>query len=354
MFYKNRTIYFKLLSLAPNSSSDYPVEFMKPFAIQVAGESISGKLYCPFHVDLNPHTEVAQLHSVNWAINFGLMPESGRIKLNAAKFGHLAGYCYQKENQVQLELVSDILTWLFLHDDRVDHRKSELSKDPDQLKSFNDALMAIFNGKKLSKDQKQFKSDPLLQSLGNIKSRLYKLVPKSSYIHLRSTLERYFRSTIDMASRRKFGEKVSLVSYPQSRRYTSAVEFVLELGWALRKINISDSVRRDMDFIIMMENTNNHICFINDQLSLNKELELEDSMENIVKVIKQDQPLLPWQKVFDEAIELSNIELFNFQQKLEFRKSDNFHIWAQLEQDWMEGSRRWHFESGRYSVSEIY
>ncbi|ASZ09891.1 hypothetical protein KTO58_26475 [Chitinophaga pendula] len=103
--------------------------------------------YClefPAPSAISPYAEAAQEHTINWAIDFGLVPDPKHVNgLRKAKFGIYAAREFPGASCAEICLTADLITWLFFVDDRCDRASSDRAAAATvrvQLRDFLDIL----------------------------------------------------------------------------------------------------------------------------------------------------------------------------------------------------------------------
>ncbi|CAG8684336.1 21665_t:CDS:1, partial [Racocetra persica] len=148
----------------------------------------------------------------------------------------------------------------------------------------------------------------------------------------------------------------SVDDYVKLRRNTGAVQVTFNFIEIALNIELPDKVYNDPSFQCLMDNCNDHACFINDIYSLKKELLVGDT-DNLILVLKilSNYSL---QEAVNDAVKLANQRVIQIRENIsnlsdfgpEMNKIVNMYSEALI--DWLAGSFYWHQISGRYAVGD--
>src|SRR5262245_46509396 len=95
----------------------------RPALVEIApvAEDVGDPLYCPFLSKISPHAAEAQRQTTRWAESFGLARRTDRgSRVRLEKYTDLVGHMFPEGRREHFQVVSDLTSWLFLHDDACD------------------------------------------------------------------------------------------------------------------------------------------------------------------------------------------------------------------------------------------
>ncbi len=325
----------------------------------------NGTIYCEFSTRLNPFTDDIQIKIEHDFIDKGLiqfdqndtLQQSEFKKFSRSIFANLVGYTMPEDPKEIVAQVTAHVAWLFCLDNMVNAPNSQFREAPEVLVELNRHLIEVL---KFSAAQT---SDATLTTPINLTqySALIKmnacmgnsLRDKDSQYVINSQQE-YLNAVSAECLQRKENQWRTIEGYSELRKFTSAVNEVLEYIWALKKINLSESVRTSRHFIGVINAANAYVSYVNDVFSLDNEIK-EGTQENIVRVIAHSRKL-SLNNAIEQAVFMINDSLEDFKTcKSMFLKShqnpEDFQsaIGAiKYAENLMIGNLIWSRDTGRY------
>jgi|HigsolmetaAR201D_1030396.scaffolds.fasta_scaffold17322_2 hypothetical protein len=304
-------------------------------------------LYCPFPHTLNPHVEAAQQHVNEWVQQFHLLPsQAAYARFQAAKFAWLAARAYPTAEFNKLRIVTDWNVWLFIHDDQCD--ESGIGKRPTQLAQLYDQFRGILFGGTPSQND---------TSLTHALHELWQRICRHSNAEWRHrfliSVEDYFYACIWEAENRMSRRIPDIASYTQMRPFAGALNTDIELIELCEGVILPAAVYRHPIIKRLTLMCNNAVCWANDILSLQKELNNGD-MHNLVIVLQHEQQC-SWQEAVDRVADMHNNEVLAFEQLSKQLPSFSPEIDTQIARyidilrAWMRGNIDWALDTGRYA-----
>lgn len=306
--------------------------------------------YCPYQFKLNPFVEAAHLHTLQWAIDSGLVQPDDRRhqRLKKARFAWLTALTQPYSELEDLKLAADWHTWLFAHDDMVD--ATAVGRDPQQVETIHAGLIKILRG-----DAPTPTDEGLTQALADICQRVAQRTNPVWLERFRHSVEQYLQGNVWEASNRHENVTPDLTTYIKLRQYTGAVFTCFNLIYLTLDL---DPQARFLQHVYVQQlamMTNHHICWVNDIMGLQKEIR-ENNKSNLVLVLQQTYNLtLP--VAIDQAIASCDQEIKAFA-KLEARlptfaaeEQEQMRAYIQALHAWMGGHIQWYNETGRYAVA---
>ncbi|CAG8443568.1 14350_t:CDS:1 [Dentiscutata erythropus] len=288
-------------------------------------------------------------HCYEWAKKFELIKKKTTNKeFKGSKFGLLICYIFPTASFERRCLAIDFFNWLFFVDDLIDDNNKNLK--PEEIKTVLDKFKSILDDNL----QSEVLQSPLVIALWDVWARMKKITNEIWRMKFRNTILLYFDACY-LNAQNEFSNKFpnSVEEYIKIRRNSGAVMTSFNLIEPLLGIQISYD---NKELRNLMEYCNDHICFINDIYSLQKEL-LEGGVDNIIIVLCHlHQSSL--QEAVNYAVELINQRMTQIQEIankfMQFNLENNQDIskYVNALLDIVVGSFHWHKMSGRYSIKK--
>ncbi|MBW4555015.1 MAG: terpene synthase [Trichormus sp. ATA11-4-KO1] len=307
-------------------------------------------LYCPFPHQFNQYVDVLEENYLDWVIRFNLLAnESAYQRFSKAKFFLLIASCYPYCQLEELKIANDWLSWMMTWDDECDI--SDLSKEPELLKSFHKRFIEVLNGAELT-SQDTLRS----HALADLRRRMFQRNGAKSFHHFVHSVEDYLHGCVQEAINRLQENVPDINTYIHLRRSTGAMEPLFELIEFSNHLLIPVSLREHEILKSLKMMTNNIVCWCNDIFSAPKEMANGD-VHNLVLVLHYQQKLTLEKAIncaaqmHDEEIQaMINLEAstpsFGEQIDTELAKYvSGLHAW-------IGGHLNWYSLSGRYKTLE--
>jgi 5-epi-alpha-selinene synthase len=342
----------KVLSASPKLHAKIPhgLETAEKYRFnlgEIDGIEISGDLYCPIKPRSNPHYDSVKKEILDWAEQCGLFSkESDKVKFSKADFTLLGAWCYPDLDREGLLLSVKWLTFLFYHDDRFDNKQSKQGEDIEAMLKTNSDLLSILKGNDLSD---RMKTDPLAviakEIADEIKLRSYEAEFFIERVH------QYFDATVMEARLRLTKQKQTVEQFLPIRQYVGAVYTTFEMGLIAADIQLTKTVRGELQLIEIARHANNCVCEANDIFSLRKEM--EEGSTNLI-TIKHETDGLSWE---DSTLYVSNLHNCDVEKILEIKKGiidnlmriNNVKRYIEIMEYWVIGNIKWSQGTGRYN-----
>jgi 5-epi-alpha-selinene synthase len=267
------------------------------------------ELDCPFPPVINKHVDTVHEGSVDWVRRFGLLPNEQDLQLfDAIGIGRLAARTHPDSSSDELQLISDWHAWLFVLDDVRDD--SEVNIDPKRLSVMDNRFLDILEGK-IPYDR----DTPLVLALHNLRTRLCEYLEARglSDVWLRRfirTIKDSFEVSLWEAANRAKGITPGIGSYLRMRRVAGGLSIITELTDIIEGNHLPHEVREHPMVRRLTDASHNVVCWANDILSLDKELEYGE-VNNLVIVLR-DAESLTMQQAVDRAAEMYEAEVRTF------------------------------------------
>lgn len=314
-------------------------------------EVVTGSLYMPFSHDENPATAEVEAGSLTWLAEHGLLVRGSAAEstLRAGRYHELAGLVYRREDRDALQIISDYITVLFYFDDLVDTNQSRLSVDPALAERAAGLLGASMrSGEAPAPDEvagwpltagDRHKLLAIATALADLGRRLARRapVPLEPFFH---EFDVYLESMAREAAHRNGRAYMNLADYASVRTSYSAVYTCIEIGLALRGVDVSPEARRDVNFRRAMESANLSVAYINDLFSYKREL-LIGERSNLVMVLEHLREA-PRPAAFAEACQIADAVMERFIRARAAVVAPEARTATELFESWIRGNYDWH------------
>jgi hypothetical protein len=258
-------------------------------------------LSCPIPSGFHAGYEEVGASTLRWAERFNLARGSRLESLSrtdCARLGaavHHDGYAHEA-----LQLATDFITWLYMHDDLwVDG----VLRQPAALDLDHRRLLEVLRGRPLTSYDHE-----LAHALGDIRARLLE------YSHQLEPFIASFEQYITAKSweSRNHIEHVTppVRLYTMMRSYGGGVVACYELAVIVRPMRLSPYLRNHAYVQGLTTMSNNLVCWANDIASLAKEIE-EGITTNLVMAL-QSELRCPWPRALERAVEMWNAEMRSY------------------------------------------
>jgi 5-epi-alpha-selinene synthase len=195
--------------------------------------------------------------------------------------------------------------------------------------------------------------DSLAHALWDLRQRLRVRAPTSTWMRrfIRSVRD-HFDSTVWEAANRLEGLTPDIRVYVRMRPITGGLYVDTEFIEITEHTHLPLEVRQHRDVKSLMQASNNVVCWANDIISLEKEVQRGD-VHNLVLVLQQKLDL-SLQEAVDRAAEMYDAEIQKFvelePQLPSFGKAvdANLRTFVSVLRTRMRGNLDWSLESGRY------
>lgn len=306
-------------------------------------------LRCPIPPAIHADVRAAQAGCVEWAIAVGLTTKGSprHAFLRRSRFGILAGRCFAWASREQLQLAADWITFLFFYDDLCDTLEEGENDDESVLNALDARLVSILRGRLRGP-----LSDPYCRAVADIRVRLLDLADPGWVARLADDVELYLQGVRWERSVERSGDAMTLATYQHMRPMISAVNTCLDLAGAF--VDGSNPRLGREPLVQELERiANNHISWVNDIYSVDREI-AHGQTANLVVLLMKSEGLAP-RAALDRAIEICNAEMAAFvalESHLDALGSAQADAYASVMSIWIRGSLDWHAESDRYRRSE--
>lgn len=309
------------------------------------------KLYCPFPSAINEHANTAHQGTVDWARRFELLRNERAYRaFDDMGLGRLTARTHPDSLPDVLQLITDWHTWLFIRDDLGD--ESMIGRRPRELSALDSRFLNVLEGTKPT-----VRDEPLTHALCNLRGRLQQMSPTVAGMRrLVHAVGEHLEATLWEAANRAREVVPDLDSYVRMRPLTGGLSIVTELTEIVEGNHLPTEVRKHDKISRLTEASHDIVCWANDILSLEKELN-RGEVNNLVMVLHNEGGLT-LQEAVDRAAEMHNTETRVFVRLSAQLPSYGAEVDANLGRYLsglcarMRGVLDWTYESVRYRVAE--
>lgn len=235
----------------------------------------------PFPARLNSRAHHARRHTIEWLRGYGLL--SGAVaeeEYDGLRLERLMAYFYPDAPRSELELATDINGWFFVFDDQFD---DQLGRSPAEVEALARAVSGVLDGP--GRGRVAPGAGPLAEAFGDLWRRATDGMPghwcARFGTHWREFLSAYHRE----AAHRTSPEPMPLAAFLRLRRHSIGVAPCLDLAERCGGGALPDPVHGALPLAALRELTADVVLFVNDLVSLEKELASGD-INNSVLVLR--------------------------------------------------------------------
>ncbi|MEV6012534.1 isoafricanol synthase [Streptomyces sp. NPDC051976] len=252
----------------------------------------AGAVRIPFPARLNRHAERARQHTLQWAQGMGLLTgDSATAEYDALRLERLMAYFYPDATASGLELAADFNAWFFIFDDQFD---GGLGTRPEEIRRVVDTLVdtmtvegtPLVEGAPSATDVPGFGAEesdtPLVRAFRNIWLRSTASAPNSWRLRFRAHWRAYLAAHEGEAHQRNAERPPSFQQFLDVRRESIGVRPCLDFTERCGGYALPDEMHRSPVLAEMREITGDVVIFVNDIISLVKELAAGDVTNSVV------------------------------------------------------------------------
>jgi hypothetical protein len=340
---------FDLRQLIKNASQVYKDRVYSFNLGVIDGVEITG--ICKFdktserNIFINPHFFGLENHSIQWLHDMDIVPnptntpqstqdliqnaQNRVIRMKRTNIVLLAAATLPNVGEDALKIASDVNAWLFINDDLLDARNSDINTNKQLVSKIFDEYLKALKGEEYSlpsalPDGKKPIIFGLLKGLKDIGERLRTVVDPSLTKYVYEGFLKYKKGCLTEAGTRRkqtglAEEKsgifqISLSLLNGTRHHAGAVDFVFEIALALQNITLTEKERDILVDNHLFRLGKDHICYFNDVLSASKE-KSEGLNENFVLHYMEISPSITFKAAVDAVMREVNTCTIEFQTK---------------------------------------
>jgi len=327
-------------------TSDLPAIIPPPLPSK---EHLATLIHCPYPTALNPNAEDAHVHSVEWVHASGLVTQPAMFRrLRDSRMGDMVSRFYPGGGREELRVAAEFVCWAFLLDDSGD--ESSLGKDPERWGRTLDRYAAVVDGAPLEPGD-----SPMSLALHEVRQKMLRLASPEGLRHFVEGCFDYFRGVLWEARNRAQDRTPAMLDFVPNRPAAGAVPPFVALIDTLERIELPPEVYDHPLVKQLRDAAGNAMCWINDLLSLDKELRHGD-VHNLI-LVQQREHGLDLAEAVSRAVALTNDEMSkmlelekrlpSFGQALDAELARYVRaLWAMV-----RGTLDWTYESARYKAA---
>lgn len=311
-------------------------------------EPVRPSLTCPFAVVDHPAAAEVEQAALAWARHHGLLAGAAvERRVRAVRIGQLIGLVYPHLAADALLLLMQWTLWGFVWDDLCG--APPLGNDPQRLDAAQQRLLAVLRGAQPHSDE-----PPTVHALADLRQRWLRYATPAQLDPYIRSVEQHFAACLWEATNRSAGRTPDLHAYLTMRPFSSGVYTYTEAFGLLEGLPWPEELRCDPQVQRLTLLANNVVCWINDLLSLPKEL-ASGEQHNLVVILQQSQGL-------SLSSALAQVEARYYQDLAAYQALEAclprchgeleraLMTYTQVLRGWMAGSLQWSYASGRYDA----
>jgi 5-epi-alpha-selinene synthase len=263
----------------------------------------ASSLAYPWAARCNPTADRAEATAAAWAEHHGMLQGDAVIShFRGVGVGHLAAMAYPDAEPRMLELIAEMMAWVFIQDDHYDTAPSHEQR-PERLESRFESYMTI-----LRSGVAPSGSEPAARALADLACRFSEIGSPAWYLHFTDTMRRFWMDGVVVETYyRARGLSPDPASYMAMRAQTVGVYVCLDLMELTLGHELPMAVREDPILRRITWLTSRIIAYVNDLFSYDKERRVGD-VNNYLQVMRRCESMsLP--AVIDHTVRVHDREL---------------------------------------------
>jgi 5-epi-alpha-selinene synthase len=238
------------------------------------------ELWCPFPSRISPDAEAVHTGTCDWLERFGLGDGKKLPRNFVTDVSYLAARYHPDLSYTKLQLVSDWYTWFFYQDDL--YHETRLGSLPDQLDSLHSRLLSILRGATPASHDV-----PLVHALYELWQRWHQLASPAWLNHFTYHISEFLAAMAWEATNRLHGVPPSLTAYLRLRPITGGLAIEQLIAELTENVVFPSDVVAYPVWQHLRLLADHAVCWLNDLVSLNKELQQND-IHNLVLVLQHE------------------------------------------------------------------
>ncbi len=228
------------------------------------------RLYCPFPSRISPHVLLAEKHTIDWIIAFGLLPDEHQIEVYRRQ-GHayMVGRMFPGASPETFCAYSDLNTLLFLVDDYLDQQDAMVSggNSTGAVEELICNIYAIID----APDSWVAGKEPVLDAMAELWQRLITLGTANWIAKYKNSVRAIFEAAMWQHRNIAAGIWPLIEDYMERRQYIGAGNVATDCIEMIYSIELPESVWQ-LDWLVELRDLcRNILCWANDLFSHDKE-----------------------------------------------------------------------------------
>lgn len=303
----------------------------------------------PWPARCNPAAERVEVAAAAWVARHGLLRDPATAsRYRAVQVGLLSAMAYPDAPPKLLELIAQVMAWIFIQDDVYDTAPAREQR-PERLEALFERYLTV-----LRTGVAPAGAEPTVQALADLARRLAELGSPAWYLQFTETMRRFWIDGVVVETYYRARElSPDPASYMAMRAQTVGVYVCLDLLELALGEELTAEVRADPILRRVTWLTSRIIAYVNDVYSYDKERRVGD-VNNYLHVMQRYEPL-GFAGVVDHTIRAHDRELEQLD-RLGGTVRDHGPRMTRLVERyidgcraWMAGSLEWQRISSRYA-----
>lgn len=291
-------------------------------------------------------------HNIYWVQQFNLAPSPEVFAAyQKAKFPWFVSRIYHGADYLELCLICDFCTWLFIVDDL-------LEKIADDRTAHAVVVRDLTNVLERRELDLCGEYTAIALSLKDLWDRLRAISTPGWQRQFTRNMQDLFEATAWEVSNRKQDHRLNIADYIKMRPYTSAMFPCIDLIEIIRQSWLTEEQRRQELLRQLVLTCIEAVCWVNDLVSFEKEQRINEP-HNLVLLLQVEQQLSPYDAI-REVTEVCNETIRHFifleRKLLASVKMPQEHLYhfTQGLRSWIRGNLDWCiFDTGRYGMKLV-
>ena len=228
------------------------------------------RLYCPFPSRISPYVRLAEQHTIDWIVTFGLLKDDQQIEAYRRQgYAYMVGRMFPDAAPEALCAYSDLNTLLFLVDDYLDQQDAMVSggNSTGALNRFIANFISILDAPKAWKAG----NEPVLNALSELWLRLSRMGTPGWMAKYRLSLRAIFEAAMWQHHNVEAGIWPTLEDYMARRQYIGAANVATDCVEMIYGIELPAEIWNSPWMRELTELCRNTVCWANDLFSHDKE-----------------------------------------------------------------------------------
>ncbi|MCX5384002.1 isoafricanol synthase [Streptomyces sp. NBC_00083] len=267
----------------------------------------TGLIDLPFPARRHPRHERAGRHTLDWLHRFGMLAgEQATAEYDAMGLERLMAYFYPDASDAHLALATDLNAWFFVFDDQFD---GPLGKSPDGvLRQVDTVLRTMGDAPPVPGEV----TNRLAESFRDLWQRVTADTPLLWQDRFRAHWRAYLTAYHWEALNRTRSGTLSLPGFLRGRRDSIGVQPCLDLVERCGGYTLPKELHEGEPLAEMREITADVVIFVNDMVSVDKELAAGDVNNSVIILLRQEMCTV--EQALRRVAALANARVARFQE----------------------------------------